>query len=498
MACEASSQAVSFYQTALAIKPETAEIYACLADVLIGQGRLSAGIAIAQAGLLQIDQGADRSRLQTTLERGLSKYATETSALHPEKKVGDKGCNDKIKGVYRSTQDWLYKKKSTVVPIAKVAPPDKQCGGVTCQACMGGLIRRFSPIQVSPKAFRCNPATETEDLTLPTFTTTIPNGRAWIAPKKSGWAVCHEMAIFTADRYLLADLSRAYPWYLPGCKRHDAASHPVLQRADSLPPTRRLPGRVAVLSGLSGHIYYHWLFDVLPRLEILQQDLKQQHLTLSSIDYFVVNNFEKSYQLETLTALGIPVKKIVASDRIPHIEADELIVPSFAGHFDWVPPSSIDFLRRNFLPTDKSVPYQPRPRIYVSRKQAKYRQILNEPEVVELLSQFGFVPVVLETLTVAEQAQLFSQAEVIVSSHGSGLANLTFCSPGATVIECFSPHYLRTDYWMISQYLQLSHYYLIGESFACEPLRQLMYPSGLTEDFSVDISALRSLITLTT
>ncbi|PZO13581.1 MAG: hypothetical protein DCF25_15910 [Leptolyngbya foveolarum] len=510
VACDAPTQAVSFYQLALTLEPENIEIYSRLSDCLIGQKRLAAGIALAQAGLLQtaaaIDQTTDQEKNQTTIEAAHRLRLQETlqRAIAQHTTGATSSGGNEIRGVYRNTQDWLCKRESAQISTAEVTPPNAQCGGVTCQACMGGLIRRFSPTQVSQRAFRCNPALATDDLSFAPFAATIPNGRAWIAPKKNAWAVCHEIAIFTPDNFLLADLSRSYPWYLPGCKHHDAINHSVFQREKPLPPPQRLPGKVAILSGLSGHIYYHWLFDVLPRLEILREHLQQQGLDLSSIDYFVVNNFEKSYQKETLAALGIPAEKVVESDRVPHIQADELVLPSFAGHFDWVPPSSIDFLRRTFLtpadPVEESSQqhHKKLKRIYVSRTNANYRHIFNEPAVIELLSQFDFVPVILETMTVAEQVRLFSQAEIVVSPHGSGLTNLAFCSPKTTVIECFSPHYLRTDYWMISQYLQLNHYYLVGESFACTPLRQLMYPSGLTEDFSVVMGALRSLLRLVT
>ena len=189
---------------------------------------------------------------------------------------------------------------------------------------------------------------------------------------------------------------------------------------------------------------------------------------------------------------------MIESDHTPHIRAEELLVPCYAGHLDWVPPSSMDFLREKLHNNKGSEPPLAKglsnKRIYVSRSSAKYRHIFNEDAVLNLLSQYGFVSVALETLSVAQQATLFSQAEAIVGAHGSGLANLVFCSPGTTVVEMFSPNYLRTDYWMISQYLQLHHYYLVGESFPFHPLRQLMYPSGLTEDFSVDINALRSLL----
>lgn len=492
VACNAPAQATSFYQLALTLTPKAIQAYRRLADCLIGQGRLAAGITTAQAGLLALGQKTtvktdSHLQLQTILQQGLEKY--DNSALLSDGK--------KAQGVYRKTQDWLDNKAPIPVPTAETAswPNSHKCGGVTCQICMSVLISRFSPTQIGQRAFRCNPAPPLSDFSYSTFAVTIPNGRAWIAPKKNAWSVCHEIAIFTPDDRMLADLSRSYPWYLPGCQQHDATHHSIFRRVEPLPPAQRLRGKVAVLSGLSGHIYYHWLFDVLPRINVLCQYLRQQDLELSSIDYFVVNNFDKSYQIETLTALGIPEEKVISSDRLPHIEAEELVVPSFAGHFDWVPPASIDFLRHHLLrATDIPAHQQPK-RIYISREKAKYRKILNQAAVVELLDQFGFVSIALETMTVDQQAQLFDQAEIVVAPHGSGLANLTFCSPGTTVVECFSPHYLRTDYWMISQYLQLNHYYLVGESFACDSLRQLMYPSELTEDFSVDITALRSLLT---
>ena len=443
-----------------------------------------------------------------------------------------------IKGVYTKAKDWLAASRLNddqsetktkplqptdpkptdskpagpkPVDLEAVAP---KCGGLTCQRCMTNLIRKFSPVQVADSAFRCGASQVKTDNTsfFPSqFALTIPHGRAWIAPKKNNWTVCNEIAIFSPDNFLLNDLSRCYPWYLPGCPRHRASSHSLFERQRALPPVQKLPGKVAVLSGLSGHIYYHWLFDVLPRIGVLETALEQENSRLEDIDYFVVNSIQAPFQRETLQRLGIPIEKVIESDHTPHFQAEKLVVPSFAGALDWVPQSSLHFLRRAFLekvkenPRENSTSNQSQnhtektqtssKRIYVSRTNAKYRQIFNEAEVMELLGHFGFVSVVLETLSVAQQTKLFAEAEVIVAAHGSGLANLAFCSSDTKVIELFSPNYLRTDYWMISEYLQLQHYYLVGQSFEFHPLRQLMYPSGLTEDFSVDLTALRSLLT---
>ncbi len=502
IACDAPTKAEYAYRSALSIDPSALKLYKSLGRCLGLQGRKAAEIAIYQAGIVQIGLIQDDNQLatvtdieaqqqaQTQLKQAFSETA---AAIEPDREL-------MVKGVYRRYQDWKAASKNDLeaeesgswCPVTRLAQPDPKCGGVTCLFCMSNLIRQFSPVQVGKQAFHCVPESSVSVSQFPTFLAEIENGRVWVAPQKSTWNVCNEMAIFTPDGFLVGDLSRDYPWNLPGCTRHDVTSHSVLRRQTPLPHVKQFSGRVAVLCGLSGHIYYHWMFDVLPRIEILKKSLQQQGKDLNDIDYFMLNGFDKAFQKETLAALNIPLNKVISSDVVPHLQADQLMVPSFAGHLDWVPPESIDFLRKVFL---AKVPSGARrKRIYVTRDRAKYRHVFNETAVVKLLNQFGFESVAVETLSVAQQAQLFAEAEAIITPHGSGLTNLAFCSPDTTVIEFFSPHYMRTDYWMISQHLQLNHYYIIGESFQCQPLRQLMYPSGLSEDFSVDLSALRALI----
>ena len=108
-----------------------------------------------------------------------------------------------------------------------------------------------------------------------------------------------------------------------------------------------------------------------------------------------------------------------------------------------------------------------------------------------LLSKYGFETVFLEEMSVLEQVALFANAKFIVAPHGSGLSNLVFCSPETTIVELFSPHYLRTDYWILSQQLKLNHYYCVGDSFDCLPLLNLMYQNSLTEDILVNLSSLQ-------
>ncbi len=369
---------------------------------------------------------------------------------------------------------------------------DQACGGVTCQVCIARLKSRFEPIQCRPGVYRCTATMPVAVEPMPTFVVTIPEGRAWIAPQQNSWMICNSMAILTPDGALLADLSRDYPWYLPGCDRHDPTQHRLLRLSD-LPPLERIEGRVAVLSGLSGHVYYHWMVDVLPRLSLLQRS----KMDLTEIDHFVVNNISRPFQRETLEVFGIPPEKIVVSDRHSYIQAAELVVPSFPGYLDWVSADTITFLRQTFLPSLLQVSSPPSThsqRIYISRNRARYRHVLNEDQVMAILHPCGFVRVELETLPLAEQVALFAQAKVIVAPHGAGLTNIVFCQPGTQIVELTSPHYIRADYWRMSQQLGLTHYVIHGDVLACVPLRQVMYQNPLTEDIVISQQPLQAVL----
>lgn len=73
-------------------------------------------------------------------------------------------------------------------------------------------------------------------------------------------------------------------------------------------------------------------------------------------------------------------------------------------------------------------------RIYVSRRLATRRRILNEDQVLAVLEPEGFKTVYLEKLDFWQQAALFAGARKIVTLHGAGCANILF-SEGADFLE---------------------------------------------------------------
>jgi tetratricopeptide (TPR) repeat protein/capsular polysaccharide biosynthesis protein len=528
--------ATAYYQKALQIQPKNTELYWRLGNSLVKQKRLNAATLVyhmaltIQPALPQVYFDlAKVLEKQGSLERAIDYYQKVLELqfhgyTQPQlsKKANcillESSKFEVPKGIYLSTWDWIVAAKlksdnyleivwkyetetqpknipnsqfpipNSQFPIPNSQLANSDCGGLTCGLCLQRISKWFDPVHLGWGVCRLSNSKPLPVESPKTFAAAIPNGRVWIVPQENYWLICKAIAVITPDNYLLADVSRDYPGFLPGCEKHDVRKHSVFD-LESFPPLKQIEGRVAVLSGLSGNVYFHWMVDVLPRIELLRRSGRD----FAEIDWFLVNSCQHQFQRESLRILGIPEEKVLESDRYPHLQATELIVPSFAGYLGWPSGWAIDFLRREFL--KGIIPsYNYPKRIYISRSKARYRRVLNEPDVVEVLEGFGFVSILPESMSLDEQIAYFYHAEVIVAAHGSGLTNTIFCQSGTKIIELMSPHYISHYYWGSSQYLQLEHYFLTGEAFECYPIRQLMYQNSLTEDILVNLSSLKRMV----
>jgi hypothetical protein len=221
-----------------------------------------------------------------------------------------------------------------------------------------------------------------------------------------------------------------------------------------------------ILARNSSKNYFHWMIDVIPQLYLLEKS----GISLSSINKFIVNQLSTSFQKESFEILDISQDKVISSFKnYNSIKAKKLLVP----HSAWtiykperlrIPKFVCQYLREKFLPKEDSQGSSKPNRIYICRR-GNRRAVLNEENVINLLSQYGFRPVNLESMTLKEQISLFASAEAVVAPHGAGLTNIIFCNPKAKIIELFSPVCVRNFYWIISNYCNLEYYYLIGENF---------------------------------
>lgn len=246
-------------------------------------------------------------------------------------------------------------------------------------------------------------------------------------------------------------LGRHVPWNarsLP-CGEADRAArwHPGVWFARG----RRASGTVASLTHPNQQVYFHWLFDVLPRQALLEQaglPVDAVHLEQS-----------QPFQRESWALLGARTPVIEAAG-VPRLRADLLLVPSAPGTSGVMAPWICDWLRARFAGAAR--PDGGARRLYISRRRAARGRIHNEEDVERVLRRHGFSTVDAETLSFAQQLALFAGAEAVVGPHGAGLSNIVFAPPGCRVLELFAPSYMNVCYWTLACQRDLPYAFLLG------------------------------------
>ena len=232
---------------------------------------------------------------------------------------------------------------------------------------------------------------------------------------------------------------------------------------------------VAVLTASTQNLYFHWIFDVLPRIGMLSNFNERPNFI------FVQNKYR--FQKETLQLLGFNRNRIINTEDVAVLSAKKLLVPCHQIMKGREYPSwAIEYLRNRFLSASVRTSSLNR-RVYVARGSTPTRRLINEPEIVDKIKNYGFFSVELERLSIREQIQLFRDAQVVVAPHGSGLANLVFCSAGTTVIELF-PAANVDLYYRLSTALKLRYYYVKGRTGSDTQLT--------SEDYAVDWADLKT------
>jgi capsular polysaccharide biosynthesis protein len=269
--------------------------------------------------------------------------------------------------------------------------------------------------------------------TAPTFTVIVPKGRVWVD--------FYTRAVLSNDGSLVEDAS--------------VGNGALIASSQKLPLPVKVPGTIACLNVRYSQNYFHWMYDLLPKLGVLEL----AGIAIDDIDWFLVNSCQLPFQRELLHLIGVPDSKIL-DPTVYHAIVEKLIVPVSSFDAGRISPQSCKFLRRRLLTqVGQLLPT----RIYISRKGANYRRLLNEEELMLCLQRYGFISVTLEALSVREQIAVFANAEVIISPHGAGLANIVFSQPSTKLIEIFMPDEVLFYYWQIASYIGLNYYYLLAE-----------------------------------
>lgn len=198
---------------------------------------------------------------------------------------------------------------------------------------------------------------------------------------------------------------------------------------------RKLNGTALLLGNSAGaNCYYHWMLDLLPKIGLMER----MGISVDSVDYFLVRELTHQFQIETLERFGIDRSRVIETKKKSYWQPEKLI------HFHM--QHGINMKMNRFIPawlnhtwpgTGKRSAGR---RLYVSRPEGVRRGITNEDEFRPILEAAGFEFVVMEGLSVAEQASLMADVDVLMSPHGGALTNMVFCRPGTKIVEIFGRH----------------------------------------------------------
>jgi len=296
----------------------------------------------------------------------------------------------------------------------------------------------------------------------PTYVLAIENGRAF---GREGTVHVPAIDASVAEfEWPPRDLS-GFRNHLPGRAVHPRYWKQVVLREwrmRFLPALRRCPGRVALLNGFSPHNFFHWTTEILPRLQTLRQSGEQA-------DWYLID-CHASYQRQALAALGVPLDRTIQPHATLHVEADVLLVPSIRP--DQAVRATADALAAGLGVSETRAGT----RVFIDRRHS--RKVANADAFASWWRNNGFERHYLEDLSLQRQIELVKHADIVLGTHGAGLAHIVHCRPGTLVVELMPEGIARACYPRLSRLAGLRHVMLS------------MPRSGLHHDFAVSLDAL--------
>jgi len=217
-------------------------------------------------------------------------------------------------------------------------------------------------------------------------------------------------------------------------------------------PVERLQGSHYSIATEFAEGYAHWILDALPRLFALEDCGVETRL--------IVNSVDTKWKAESLALLGVDEERVVELGSRA-LEVDFLVMPSYVGDPGNPHPFGCRWLRERLNPRLGEATGSRR--IYISRRRARRRRIVNETEIAAALEEAGFETIEAESLSFADQVQTFADASVVVAPHGAGLANIIFAPERCRVLEIFDPLHVNVMYYALADTLGQRYGYVVGD-----------------------------------
>lgn len=219
--------------------------------------------------------------------------------------------------------------------------------------------------------------------------------------------------------------------------------------------------------------YFHWILDALPRLF----SLLERNTNLGKIVYLPAYYENIDFIAPSLEAFGIGDVRYLKPKKyyiFRKVVFQTHLAPTGNYHEETIRKMKSKLLK-SIVSADHCGAHD---RIYISRKKASRRRIINEEELVPVLKKYKFKIVCFEDYSWEEQVMMCSKSNTIIGLHGAGLTNMLFMPEGSSVLELRKRDDSHNNcYFSLASALNHDYYYQL-----CEADQEDI----LEADFSVD------------
>lgn len=204
--------------------------------------------------------------------------------------------------------------------------------------------------------------------------------------------------------------------------------------------------------------YYHWMCEALPRGFFLYKQHKQGKIIVPKEFQFA------SFIQASLNILNIEPEWINTGESYSF---EELITTDTAPNTgDIIPALQIELVNALLKGLKISKSERANKKIYLSRRKAKARKIVNEEALLPYLKEMGYEILYAEDLSFADQVALFASCSSLIALHGAGLTNLMFMPKESKVLEIKNPDWRSQPlcFFQLANIFEVKWDYFNGET----------------------------------
>lgn len=216
----------------------------------------------------------------------------------------------------------------------------------------------------------------------------------------------------------------------------------------------KLHGKTALLGAYfaDSKNYFHFWADTIGDIWFLEK----MGIDINLLDHILLLYADSKWQNEILAMCNIPAVKLVSLSDYDLIECEQLILPIRTKGGQVNPVWLVKALHETSKWCDQQAEKSTR-KIYISRLDADRRKLINENDVIDLVSSLGFEIIECSKLTVEEQRKLFASASIVIAPHGAALTNIVWMHQRSTLIELLPQQHAYPCFYDMARIIGLNY-----------------------------------------